>query len=249
MQVTKLIKHRRLLKDVASYWRVFSGIDAAQQYKIERVGAGDESLRAAKELHAAVYLTRSFVHPTDVVDGIICETSDPHQNHSEYFVVKKHHQVVALARQINFRGEGRHQESFPVLEKAELDDSAQHKILKYHPTEIVEISALAKASGESSVVPLILYRALWNHSLKHGHQLWLMACDPRLYSRLELLFGDALERIGEPAEYVGAPALPVMISVNKAKEYIDQVLTSKKYSRYSIQYQAVKFISRKNKDD
>ena len=242
-------KQYKLVKDALSYWRVFSGIESAQQYRVYRVLPGDDDLQAAKKLHASVYLARSFVHPTDVVDGIICDDSDPHQKHAEYFVAKRKNEVVGLVRQIHFKGEGRHHDSFPILNLARLFPSAKRDILSLNPQMITEISALAKKTGESSVIPLLLYRALWQHSQKCEHRLWIMACDVRLYERLKILFGESLVQIGERTAYQGGDTIPVYIDIRLAQDHVRQLKKSRTNIKSRLQRKAALFITQSNKND
>jgi hypothetical protein len=235
---------KRRMRDTYNYWRVLSHPESEGRYKVTRVTRDNgEDLLAAKKLHASVYLSKSFILPEEVVDGIIHEHSDPHQLHAEYFVVKKRNEVVGVARQITYKGEGYHHESFPILEKSHIYDRSKQKILNYHPREIVEISALVKKGGESSIIPLLLYRALWRHSRHSQHRLWVMACDVRLYERLKVLFGPNLRRIGQRTPYRGGDVIPVALSIAEAVRYVIKM----KYSRSLgitgiIQQRAAKFI-------
>jgi hypothetical protein len=169
------------------------------------------TLQEAKRLHASVYLSRGFINPGDIFGQIMPETIDPHQQHADYFVVKHFGEVVAVARQIVYKGEGPHHNSFPILQKANIHARSRRAIEKVPVNKIVEISALVKKRGESPIVPIILYRTLWRHSLSQHHKLWVMACDVRLYERLKLLFGPALTVTGKRTAYQGGDVIPAML--------------------------------------
>lgn len=237
-------KITRQLRDSLAYWRVFSRPESERYYQVTKLGSENETLLAeAKRLHAAVYLSKSFINHEDTLEGIIHELSDPHQKHADYFVVKRKNTVVGLARQIIYKGKGPHHESFPVLEKAMIYNRSLKRIMSFHPHEIVEISALVKKGGESSVVPLLLYRAMWRHSVKENHQLWVMACDVRLYQRLKLLYGPALTRIGKRTHYQGGDVIPVALHIPRGMAYMGILMSSRRKGIFDIQRNAVKFIT------
>lgn len=234
---------RRRLRDSIAYHRVLSTPEEYHVYKVKKISQQDtQELMAAKMLHADVYLSKGFVGDDDVRDGVIHEKSDPHQVHSEYFVVKKKGSVVAVARQIIYKGQGLHHESFPVLEKSIIYGRSRKRLLAFHPTEIVEISALVKKSGESSVAPLILYRALWRHSIDARHRIWVMACDVRLYERLKLLFGSALTRIGQRTPYRGGDVIPVALYIPGSLKYVERVIASPRKGILDLKRRAARFM-------
>lgn len=236
---------RRYIKDSFLYWRLLSNTSIAKYYTAKQLEQHDvDDLRAAKRLHASVYLARGFIEQTDVRDGMIHDMSDPHQHHSQYFVVKRGDEVVGVARQITYKGTGPHHESFPALEEAALHVRSKQRIRAMHPHELTEISALVKKSGESSIVPLLLYRVLWRHSLRARHRVWIMACDVRLYQRLKLLFGPALTRIGQKTHYHGGDVIPAALNITTAVRYVNDVKRAGRSGLLDIQRQATKFITR-----
>jgi len=179
-----------------------------------------ETTDEAKRLHAKIYLHRGYVAPGDVgPDAILNKQADPYQEHSEYFVVRNHgaleQPVVAAARQIVAHPERGH-DSFPTLKELKLYPEMRQSILALDPAKCVEISGLAKDHGVDSSAAMILYRALWHHSLRQGHHVWLMACDAHVYSNLEFLFGDALTRIGDNTFYMGSEVVPAMLEVHRS---------------------------------
>lgn len=233
------------IRDIWTYWKLFSQPEADTSYKVYKLNSEHtDDLMAAKKLHAEVYLSKGFIDRKDIRDEMIHDMSDPHQHHAEYFVVKKGGEIVGLARQIAYKGGGLHHESFPVLKKGLLYETQRNAILALHPSEIVEVSALVKKTGESSVVPLILYRALWRHSIEQGHQLWIMACDPRLYDRLSILFGPALHRIGDLSPYPGAPTIPVAVSIEESLKYTKEAKRHQYWQALDIRKQAAKFVTK-----
>lgn len=234
---------RRKLRDTHMYWKIFSDADMSKAYEVMKLDEEHfEELATAKKLHAAVYLSRAFITHDDLMDDIIHETSDPHQRHADYFVVKRNGRIVAAARQIIYRGEGELHKSFPVLEKSLIHMRSRNRIMAFQPEEIVEISALVKAGGESSIVPLLLYRALWRHSLKSRHRIWVMACDIRLYQRLKLLFGPSLTKIGQRTPYVGGDVIPVALDIANASRHVAKVSHVKRTGYFNVQHMAAKFI-------
>jgi hypothetical protein len=86
----------------------------------------------------------------------------------------------------------------------------------FDPHYCVEISGLAKAKGEDPFITFLLYRQMWQYSVKHGHKLWIMACDDALYKRFKFLFGDALIQIGDKSFYMGSDVMPVAVEVQRA---------------------------------
>lgn len=238
----KIKKITRQIKDAIAYWQILSSPETSHIYRVTRIGNIESSdLQEAKHLHASVYLSRGFIDETDIEGSIIHPQSDPHQHHADYFVVKRKERVIAVARQILYKGEGQHHESFPVLEKAIIYNRSRMRILNYHPQEIVEISALVKKSGESSIAPLVLYRELWKHSLRSNHRIWVMACDVRLYERLKLLFGPTLTKIGQRTPYKGADVIPVALDIQHSVKYV-QKITQARTNPFNIRRQAAEFM-------
>jgi hypothetical protein len=88
---------------------------------------------------------------------------------------------------------------------------------------IVEISGLAKQRNASSMAPLYLYRQMWHHSLYKKHDLWIMACDVRLFQRLSILLGDAIIQIGSQTKYKGGDVIPSLVM---PKEALHALVTS-----------------------
>lgn len=150
----------------------------------------------------------------DVYDGMLTKKADPHQFHSRYFVVidTKSSRMVATARQIELRP-GHGHKSFAMVKQANLYQRGRKLIKKHDPATIIEISGLAKERGVSKIAPLLLYRAMWHHSLRRGHTLWLTACDVRLFIRLKLLFGSSISKIGRVTPYYGGDVVPAMLCV------------------------------------
>ena len=234
------------MSDLYTYWRLFKREPNVGRYTVTMAEEGTLDLLAAKKLHANVYLNHNFVSITDINEDIIHTQSDPHQEHAIYFVVKKKSQVVGVARQIIYKGSGSLHESFPVLEKANIYPRSRAKIERQHPHTIVEISALVKQKGESSIVPIILYRSLWQYSKKHNHDYWIMACDVRLFHRLRILFGPAIVKIGRVTPYQGGDVIPVSLHIPSSEQYLREAVR-KKYKIFSIRHQAASHMLRKDK--
>ncbi len=173
---------------------------------------------AAQRLHASVYLERGYISERQInAEGKIDLIADPHQAHSNYFVVKRmaagRPEVIVSARQIYASKSKRHK-SFQTYADLKLDEAARKKLTALDPAKCVEISALTKVSGVSTHLTFLLYRAMWQFSITQGHQIWLMACDQRLYRRLKYLFGKAIQAVGEPQFYKGHTVVPAIIEID-----------------------------------
>src|SRR5262245_33254802 len=90
----------RSIQNIADYYRAFNRREHLGM-KVIKVDE-DRYLRAAKALHAEVYLKRGFIKQNDIKNGAIGLKADPYQAHSQYFVVleKGTRQVIATSRQI-----------------------------------------------------------------------------------------------------------------------------------------------------
>lgn len=187
-------------------------------YAAQPASSAEHVLRA-QALHASVYLDRRYISAADIGDdNRMHGEADPHQFHSNYFVVlsvddDKH--VVATARQIFAQRTARHS-SFPTMANLKIYPTLKAAIEQVNPSNCVEISGLAKAKGVESRAVLLLYRSMWQYSLRHGHKVWLMACDVNVYNRLKFMFGDALVRIGQDTMYMGSMVVPAMLEVDRS---------------------------------
>lgn len=182
----------------------------------------EHDILEAKRLHASVYSRIGFIDSWEVTeDGIIHEDSDPHQRHARYFAIKhkSEKRVVVTARQI-YSDENRGFEAFPIWTQSKLSPEGRAKIQQYNPLKCVEISGLVKKSGTSPYAVLLLYRLMWQHSYRNNDELWLMACDVALYRRLKLLFGDAIERVGENTSYKGGDVVPAIVDVQRSVDIV-----------------------------
>jgi len=176
----------------------------------------DELVDAAKKLHAETYLRRGYIEPKHIdKTGVINRKYDPHQDHSTYFVVRNREEVVATARQIRVNGDAGHA-SFPTMAKINIYKTVKAALEGINPIFVVEISGLAKSQGTQPMAVLMLYRTMWQYSLRHEHRIWLASIDEGAYSRLKFLFGDALVRIGNSTFYMGSIVIPVMLEVDRS---------------------------------
>jgi hypothetical protein len=210
--MASFIKHFRSFRQIA-YINARHSFRAGHTANVHRIGQ-------ARSLHARVYLKRGYINFIDLDgNGRLHIIADPYQDHSHYFTVNDHSHsskpVVATARQIHVK-EGRSHDSFPTIKEMELYPDMKQAILAIDPSKCVEISGLAKSSGVSSSAVLMLYRSMWHYSLKRKHHLWLMACDVKAFERLSYLFGDALVRIGDNADYMGSEVVPAMLEVSRS---------------------------------
>lgn len=211
--LNRLYRHAR---DIIDYLRAFQQKEytSLQVLKVETSG----QLLAAKKLHAKVYVDRGFVDARHLNnDAILDSKADPYQHHSVYFLVasKKNGEVVATARQI-YATPRLGNQSFPLLKHTDLYARALRAVSRHDANKCVEISGLAKKRGASKIAPLLLYRALWHYSLQQKHSLWLLTCDVRLFERLKLLFGPAIQRVGRTTFYLGSDVVPAILKVQSS---------------------------------
>ncbi len=204
-----------------------------------------EHLAAAKRLHASVYLRRGFVQPSDVHGGQITLRADPHQAHASYFVAMDTHThtVIATVRQIHARRKHGHY-SFPMFASTNLYKRTRRLISTHAPYDCVEISGLAKHQAADSIVPLLLYRAMWHQSIRERHQLWLMACDTRLFDRLQALFGPAIKRAGRVTAYPGGNVVPAILDVQSSVQALRQSLSGRRSLKRAVRRRVVAFFIR-----
>ncbi len=212
----------KFMKTPLSYLRSYR--ELARLEKADHFKAGHTpskvSIAEAKRLHAKIYLHRGYVGQDDVgKDKALHKRADPYQEHSNYFVVRNHllpnKPIVATARQIHHVPKLSHS-SFPTIKELELYPEMKQMILALDPAKCVEISGLAKDHGVASSAPMVLYRALWHHSLRRHHHIWLMACDAKVFKNLKFLFGSALTRIGDNTFYMGSEVVPAMLEVHRS---------------------------------
>lgn len=215
MLFRRLLKIPYHIRDMIHYSRAFSRKEYTDM--VVKEVDDDAYLLAAKKLHAKVYLARGFVHETEVDGGVISVKSDPHQLHSRYFVVtdKKSGGIIATSRQIEATRRKKHG-SFASVGKAHLYPGALKRIKSHKPEEIIEISGLAKQRGVSKLAPLLLYRAMWHHSLRSRHKLWLLAVDTKLFVRLKLLFGTTIRKSGKVTAYYGGDVVPAILDLQSS---------------------------------
>lgn len=185
-------------------------------------------LHEAKRLHAKIYLERTYIDPEDVnQDGVMHLLSDPHQKHSDYFVVTEvgnESKVMATARQIRA---DRDLKQLPIFEKSRLYAKSRKYLSSLNSQDVVEISGLAKDHGVSSAIVLELYLVMWGESMSSGHQVWLMACDVRLYRRLKILFGSSIVRIGKRTHYKGGDVVPCKLELKQSHKRLLRNLNNK----------------------
>ncbi len=203
------------------------------------------SIDEAKRLHAKIYLHNGYVTGADIGPDLkLHGQADPYQEHANYFVVRNHQlpkkPVVATARQIYANPEHGH-DSFPTIKELELYPEMKRLILAIDPSRCVEISGLAKDHDVTSTAAMTLYRALWHHSLRRRHHVWLMACDARVYRNLEFLFGSALVRIGDNTFYMGSEVVPAMLEVHSSIDPLMQDAKSFNPFKRKMKRSLVKF--------
>ncbi len=218
-----MVKMIRTLKRILAYHQLSSA--GVGKYQVDQVNE-PEFIQAAQRLHAQVYLDCGYVDKTMLTpDGRLSLEHDPYQLHADCFVVTQRHdyrrQLIATARQIRVSEDlALSHHSFPTFSRLKLYIKERERITKANPSDCVEISALAKLRTTNSVAVLLLYRTMWHHSLRVRHQLWLMACDAKLYGRLKLLFGDTLVQAGPETYYMGSKVVPAILEVPGSLELL-----------------------------
>jgi hypothetical protein len=180
----------------------------------------DDHLKGAKQLHAKVFLKHGYITEENLLeDGIIDLLEDPYQEHAQYFIAERmidnQWKLVAASRLIKGHAEKGHK-SFQTLNHQEIYKRYEKQIAAIDPASCMEVSALVKESGESTVITLMLFRAMWQYSVQAGSSIWLMSCDAKLYARLEFLFGDALTKIGEQRFFKGHDVVPGLLDMNES---------------------------------
>jgi len=90
----------------------------------------------------------------------------------------------------------------------------------------VEISGLANPVGQffGCTNALSLHVALLTEAEASS---MVMACDVKAFERLSYLFGDALVRIGDNADYMGSEVVPAMLEVSRS---VDALMAESKPS-------------------
>jgi hypothetical protein len=234
------LRYPRQCRDMYSYWKAFRRFE--EQPVEVCIANNPEHQKAAKRLHALVYLRRGFVDIQDISNGHIGTRSDPHQKHAVYFVAmdKKHHMVLATARQIHAQRIDGHR-SFPMIVQANLYEKTRRWIEAHEPKACVEISALAKHQAADSVTPLLLYRAMWHQSIREHHKVWLMACDVRLYGRLKILFGPAIRKAGKVTAYYGGRVVPAVLDVQGSIRAAEKGLRRSRLLKRVVRKHVVRF--------
>lgn len=192
---------------------------------------------AARKLHADVYQGRGYVDPGDIDDsGHLVEARDPYVGRSRYFLVERRvtdsdDQIeeaehsddgelafvpVAGGRQIE--AEDNSFDSFQFFDKTGLSPEDLEVLENYEPEDCVEVSALVKAKGEKPISVLYLYRDMLDYSQEAGHKLWLMVINVEFYDKLQLLFGDAVEQVGDSVQlnHLNMTVKPAILDPNTA---------------------------------
>lgn len=237
----RLLKLPYYIRNVSDYSRAFS----KQEYTDMRAVRVDDEhyLDAARKLHANVYLHRGFVAEKDIENGVLAGHVDPYYPHSQYFVVedKATGEIVATSRQIQAKRHAGHY-SFAMFKHTPLYKKSRKLITSNQPFDCVEISGLAKRRGASKLAPLLLYRAMWHHSLRLNHELWLLAVDVNVYNSLKLLFGPALQKAGPITYYLGSDVVPAILRVKASVRALERSLDVKGLFQRRLRARVVRFV-------
>jgi hypothetical protein len=101
---------------------------------------------------------------------------------------------------------------------------------------------LAKQRGVSRLAPLLLYRAMWQHSLEQRHKLWLLACDYRLFARLKLLFGPAIQKAGPVTFYLGSDSVPAVLKLTSSIRAMGRAIDNASWHQRWLRRRVAKFM-------
>lgn len=207
----RIVRHAKQLNEINKYIK-----DPSRYYFLKK--NTNFRITEAKRLHADTYLRIGFIDDSEInTEGVISLEADPHQAHSEYFIVidERSSRVVASARHIVYMPH-KGKESFPIITNARLSDTFNNHISHSTLERYVEVSGLVKKRGTSNIAPLLLYKEMLKKSLQDGHDRWLMALDVNLYKRLSYIFGQNLQIIGSVTSYKGGDVIPLMLEPKSA---------------------------------
>lgn len=176
-----------------------------------------ELIYNARKMTADHYLQRGFISAEQIgEDGTVKRELDPYHNYSDYYILLEPStkDIVATCRKINY-DVAKGIDSFPVLKhRDQLDSETVQAILSVGLDSVVEISALVKnpSLDRDNTATLKLYRKVLQDSWKkktHGKaEIFVMACNPKLYEGFQNLFGAQIKRMGSDLDYPGQKAIP-----------------------------------------
>ncbi len=176
----------------------------------------------ARKLHTSVYLARGYLTQNDLdAQGNVLVTADPYLHRSLYFSARPQDEnnskikAYAAARFI-LAAEDTGFNSFQTIEHISIYPKELKALNRYDPLRCVEVSGLVKHRNTSTFVVMVLYRAMWQYSIKNHHQAWIMSCDKKLFEKLQFLFGDALHRIGDDAYFKGHVVVPLVLDIERS---------------------------------
>lgn len=196
--------------------------DHSEETKLyAEVATSEEQIYAARVLHAYAYLRAGYVNENDIENRVLTAGIDPYVNRSTYFIIANNSETprpIVVARQIAYD----HTRSFPLLENMKISPSSRDVLDGIDLPNCVEISGLAKMPGASKFYTLLMYRDMWQYSIKHGHDKWFIASDERLTKSLENMFGATITRLGDTQNYLGSPTDPMLLDSRNGLEILLQ---------------------------
>jgi len=227
------------------YLRRFYG-DLANEndrYRCVTVTEASELLEAQR-LHARVYRDKGYVKDDEIgLDGTLHEIGDPYKNHAHYFAVKRlgTNKIVASSRLI-YAPKGQTLKDFQTFTHLNIwSKVTKHLLSNYNASECLEVSALVKIRGESLLPVLMLYREMWQYSLNNGCKIWLMSCNAELFSRLKLLFGDAVQAAGPPQHFRNFTFVPATLEIEPSLVHLAVSMKSLNPVKRHISRRIVRF--------
>lgn len=231
------------LSKLAGYYRMLD----KEPDNYECYQANDsEVLKEAKVLHANVYFSKGYVKPDEInEEGILHAEGDPYQKFAHYFVVRRvdTQKVVALGRLI-YAPPDTVLADFQMLTHMALFEEEKPRILRHGVKHALEVSAVVKAPGESSLAVLLLYREMWRFSLQNKCQVWLMACNSNLFTSLKTLFGSALHQVGPRQPFRNHQFVPAMVELEPAYKILSRNSAPRRLFRNPVQHKLAAFFMR-----
>lgn len=170
-----------------------------------RTAAGPHEVDGARKLNALVYKNIGYIKSEDIdAEGFIVPEIDPYKDFSQYFVVTKKGadeevDVLGASRKIQHGYEPGF-DSFQMYKHSNLTPEGVDFVARHDLEKTVEISALCKKPGESSFIPLVLFRELWQDGIRNDEDLWLFTLDKNIYGKMQELFSNSFLQIGEETE-------------------------------------------------
>jgi len=187
-----------------------------QIYRPAHVITDEQSLTAARRLHAEVYLGCGYFAADDLTaDGVADARVDPFVGQSTYFATRNDPRDPtspgAVSRLIHPTALS--DLSIPGLNG--IDPYAQGQLARIPLDRVAEVSALARARGASSAHVVGVYSAIYRHAVARGVVAMVATIDHRVHRLIAMLIGDSMQVVGPTQMYMGSPSIPSIIWVGE----------------------------------